>query len=379
MAGHPGVIGLDEVVADEAVQPRANGLDAAHVEEMAGWLLADPGRDLPPVVVYADPDTNDHVLSEGFHRLAAYRRAGREAIPCEVRDGDRAAARLNAAASNRGHGLKRSNEDKNNAVRIVLTLKPDWTQDAIAEFVGVDQKTVGDVKADLAAIAAAKGEIRKSLNSKPKHGASKRGPKPTKEDKAAAVAEALKVDPGRSDDSVAAELRCKSALVKRIRRTLVKEGLLPEPAVEPTPEQNSSARADTADPRCPGHVREAVASRAEWDRCLSDLRSAARRLGGLCWGHGAGYLRTLRVGDEPVVREAAVRRADGGAREEWVSDFLSWVITAVSKARPDRVCLGCFGAGCRGCRMLGFLPAAGDLKPVIDHTPDLPADAWDGE
>lgn len=147
---------LADLEADATVQPRVNGLDAGHVEDMAADLAADPGFDLPPIVVYRDPAAGVYRISEGFHRAAAYADAGRDDIPCEVRDGDLTACKLNARASNvhKGHGLKRSNADKARAVRDVLALATEWADNRIAKFLAVDDTTVADARRELVAAAA---------------------------------------------------------------------------------------------------------------------------------------------------------------------------------------------------------------------------------
>jgi len=74
------------------------------------------GGKLPPVVVYRDVFTN--YLADGYHRVEAARRLGRIDIEAEVRDGDRTAALRHALKANAAHGLRRSNEDKRNALQM---------------------------------------------------------------------------------------------------------------------------------------------------------------------------------------------------------------------------------------------------------------------
>lgn len=139
-------IALEELVIDSGINPRAGGINAGHAADIAEFLTARPKKDTPAIVVYRDPDTGAHRLSEGFHRAEGYRQAGRTHIPCEVRDGDRTAALLNAVASNKGHGLKRTNDDKRLAVRLALVAAPDWSNRRIADHVGVDDKTVSAIR-----------------------------------------------------------------------------------------------------------------------------------------------------------------------------------------------------------------------------------------
>jgi hypothetical protein len=139
-------LAISELVVDLNIQPRANGLDQGHADGMAEYLRANPKNDLPAVVVYRDPATGDHVLSEGFHRAEAYARADRTHLPADVRDGDRLAAVANAMASNQAHGLKRTNADKRRAAEQMVRLFPDWSTRRIADHIGVDERLVSDVR-----------------------------------------------------------------------------------------------------------------------------------------------------------------------------------------------------------------------------------------
>ena len=134
---------VDEIRVLADIQPRANSLSQSHVDDMCETLAA--GKELPPIVVYYS-QTDDYFLSEGFHRIEAYRRSGRATIPAEIRTGDLNDAKLNAMASNQTHGLKRTNDDKRRAVGEVMKLKPEWTNRRIAEYVGVTHSLVNDIR-----------------------------------------------------------------------------------------------------------------------------------------------------------------------------------------------------------------------------------------
>ena len=187
------LIALDELVIDRGINPRAGGINADHAAEITEWLKANPKRDTPAVVVYRDPASGDHLLSEGFHRETGYRQAGRTHIPCEIRDGDRTAALLNAVASNQSHGLKRSNDDKRLAVRLALATVPEWSDGRIAEHIGVSQNFVSDMrrqlKSDLSCEPAKRvgkdGKARKVPAKKPKKNKPQtQQPEPVKQDNA---------------------------------------------------------------------------------------------------------------------------------------------------------------------------------------------------
>jgi len=74
------------------------------------------GGTLPPVIVFRDVLTD--YLADGFHRLEAAKRLGHIDIEAEVHDGDKTAALRYALKANATHGLRRTNEDKRNALQI---------------------------------------------------------------------------------------------------------------------------------------------------------------------------------------------------------------------------------------------------------------------
>lgn len=137
------LLAVKDIAADANIQPRANGLHGPTVDEYAAEMEA--GTEFPPLVVYRDTATGTQWLSQGFHRLAAAIKAKLAKIACEVRKGTRRDAMIDAAGSNR-HGLKRTNADKRRAVEMLLTEFPDWSNRRVAEAVGVDDKTVAQLR-----------------------------------------------------------------------------------------------------------------------------------------------------------------------------------------------------------------------------------------
>lgn len=94
------------------------------------------GAVLPPIVVFYDG--SDYWLADGFHRVAAHRQAygtpgsayrdlSKPEIAADVRAGTRRDAVLYAAQANASHGLRRTNADKQRAVRALLE-DPEWSQ-----------------------------------------------------------------------------------------------------------------------------------------------------------------------------------------------------------------------------------------------------------
>ena len=76
---------------------------ADYAEEMAG------GAVFPPVIVYHDAEV--YWLADGFHRVEAARKLGRESIDAEIREGTDRDAILNGIGANARHGLRRTQTD----------------------------------------------------------------------------------------------------------------------------------------------------------------------------------------------------------------------------------------------------------------------------
>ena len=137
-------IDLDDIVLDERCQLR-RVLTQEAVDEYAE-LYTDQAE-LPPLEV-VDVD-GDMLLIDGFHRLAAARQMGAgfvRVVVAEVADIDRAV--WLAAAANQGHGVRRSNEDKRNAVRMALGSATGQEQSTrvLAEHLGVSHMLVSKMR-----------------------------------------------------------------------------------------------------------------------------------------------------------------------------------------------------------------------------------------
>ena len=79
-----------------------------------------PEPQMDPVIAFQDGNDPDLWLADGFHRVQAYLNAGRTEIPVEIRPGTLRDAILCAVGCNEKHGVKRTDEDKERAVRIIL-------------------------------------------------------------------------------------------------------------------------------------------------------------------------------------------------------------------------------------------------------------------
>ncbi|MCB0075266.1 MAG: ParB N-terminal domain-containing protein, partial [Caldilineaceae bacterium] len=125
---------------DGGTQPRA-GIDLDVVAEYADVYLADPLR-MPPVAVTYDGAT--YWLTDGFHRLEAAKTADLARIRAVVEPGTRADAQWRSYAANATHGLRRTNADKERAIRAALRHPnaAEMSNSALAAHLGVTDKSV---------------------------------------------------------------------------------------------------------------------------------------------------------------------------------------------------------------------------------------------
>ena len=131
---------IDLIRTDGATQPRA----AIDFEAVFDYMDAmSDGAEFPPVVVFYDGDS--YWLADGFHRIRAAEQAGFAEIACELHQGTQQDAQWYSFGANQTNGLRRTNDDKQRAVRAALT-HPKGTglsDRQIGSHVGVDHKTVG--------------------------------------------------------------------------------------------------------------------------------------------------------------------------------------------------------------------------------------------
>jgi len=139
---------IAEIRLDGGTQPRS-ALDFAAIDDYAEAMAT--GVKFPAVVVFHDGE--HYWLADGFHRLKAAFASGFDAIDCELRQGTLEDAQWYSFSANKANGLRRTNEDKQRAVKSAL-LHPraaEMSNSAIARHVGVDEATVRNWRTRLAA------------------------------------------------------------------------------------------------------------------------------------------------------------------------------------------------------------------------------------
>ncbi len=131
---------------DGGTQPR-DGINQLHVADMRIALQQD--KPLPAVEVIYDGES--YWLWDGFHRTLAHIAEERTTIAANVRQGTLQDAQWESYSVNAGHGLKRSNADKERQVRNALRhpKAQGMSNVQIAKHVGVDDKTVRRYRAEM--------------------------------------------------------------------------------------------------------------------------------------------------------------------------------------------------------------------------------------
>lgn len=152
---------IDQIRIDPKIQQRDDGIDPKTVDEYA--LVVES---LPPARVFKFKDLGEwrYILSRGFHRIAAWKKAGWDTIPVEVYEGDREAALLDAVGDNASHGRRRTGRDIVKAVRSLLSCRAyknsSTAQVAQAAQIawGTADKIMKKISAEERAEAAAKNQ-----------------------------------------------------------------------------------------------------------------------------------------------------------------------------------------------------------------------------
>ncbi|MBK9166258.1 MAG: ParB-like nuclease domain-containing protein [Bryobacterales bacterium] len=137
---------VDAIRTDLDTQARTFTSPGA-VEDLAEDI--ERGATLPPLDVF-DTGDGDLILVDGFHRLAALRRAGAVEVDVRVHRGDVHEARWYACGANQAHGLRRTNADKRRAVVMALALpQAEGLSDReIARHCGVSHQHVSNIRAE---------------------------------------------------------------------------------------------------------------------------------------------------------------------------------------------------------------------------------------
>jgi hypothetical protein len=135
-----------ERITTEGTQARI-ALSDTVIREYA--TVIEQGDEFPPIEVYSDETT--YWLADGFHRVQATQRAGRDTIAAIVHQGGQREALLHALGANETHGHRRTDADRRHAVELMFA-DPEWrgwNNSAIARQCGVSEFLVRTVRQEL--------------------------------------------------------------------------------------------------------------------------------------------------------------------------------------------------------------------------------------
>mgnify|MGYP000423209990 CR=1 FL=1 len=179
---------LKKIVFDVNTQMRER-IDGDVVNEYRDAMK--DGVKFPPVVVFFDGST--YWLADGYHRWHAASEAGIDTLQCDVKQGSRRDAILYACGANTCNGLRRTIEDKQRAVKTLLTDSEwsQWSDGTIAEQCGVSRQMVSDWRSQVASVATCSSR-------KGKDGKTYKPPK--RKPKKAAPSTQVKDDDDRDDE-----------------------------------------------------------------------------------------------------------------------------------------------------------------------------------
>lgn len=140
------LLAISQLRLDGGTQPRVV-IDWKVVDDYSDELLA--GQKFPPITVFYD-GTN-YWVADGFHRIKAAVAAGIGKLKCDVRQGTQEDAQWFSFGANQGHGLRRTNDDKQRAVKAALAhpLGSGKSDRNIASHCGVDHQTVASWRAKI--------------------------------------------------------------------------------------------------------------------------------------------------------------------------------------------------------------------------------------
>jgi hypothetical protein len=140
------IVEIKNIIAKEEIQQR-EGLNEEYINGLSEDIV--DGANFPPLDVY--DIGGDLLLADGFHRLAAFIKAGFDTVEVNIIEGTERDAVLHAVGSNANHGFRRTNADKRKAV-LTLLEDPEWQQWAdteIARRIVVTQPFVSKIRREL--------------------------------------------------------------------------------------------------------------------------------------------------------------------------------------------------------------------------------------
>lgn len=311
-------INLSDLDMDRSVQVRAKLHDET-VAEYADHIAAKKPP-LPPVIVFGPDTRGKYYLSEGWHRVAAHRKAGRTVIQATIRDGSWKEALEHALGSNAQHGLRRSSADKRRAVELAIKHWGEWSHQLIADKCGVSKTFVEAIRKDI----------------QPSHGGTVDTPRTVlgKDGKRRVIPPPPKSPPPSkppANDEVPTSGKPLSSDVQRLEN-----GPPPAPPLEPPP-----LPVDRLGVTVPPHLVPLWERRREVQELIDELSRMQRLIDQAQLDRDPLYFGAGQ-GNTPVNFSTAL-------------GHLKQARSSIKEAMPYAVCPMCQGSGCRCCSGNGLI------------------------
>jgi ParB-like chromosome segregation protein Spo0J len=125
---------LKDISRDPEIQIRQSMRDEAVTRYVESF------DKLPPIIVFKTKDAL--LLCDGFHRIAAAERLGKDCINAEVMEGSRQDAIERAIISNNKNGEPLTLEERDEGIRRIKEMHPSWSLRRIGECTGVNHVAV---------------------------------------------------------------------------------------------------------------------------------------------------------------------------------------------------------------------------------------------
>lgn len=130
-------LAIKDIIVDPTVQIRRGN----HEPTIRRYMEAF--EKLPPVIVFKTPE--GLLLADGFHRIAAADRLGERHLEAIIRKGTREDALEFAVINNAKNADPLTPEERDEGIRRLKQLHPDWSLRQIAEAISVGKTTVESV------------------------------------------------------------------------------------------------------------------------------------------------------------------------------------------------------------------------------------------
>jgi ParB-like chromosome segregation protein Spo0J len=279
----PQWVGIDSIVVLPEYQMREK-LSASTVTEYADLIQANGSKwpfSTPCSIICVKGEL---ILTDGFHRVAAMRKADEDQVCVVITDGTKTDALKAALSANISHGLRRSNADKRRAVVMALadaTLQK-WSDRKIAELCGVSDPFVGQIRGEVQTVSTS--PVVDATKKTGTDGVSQPATKADAEMQRQKIVAAIIANEGDSDRKIAELVGCDHKTVGKVRREM-EPATLPAAAscdsssvtVESDEEQDLPVVVEDDDDDPPDIAELFAAAKAEFRELLREIPAIHRR------------------------------------------------------------------------------------------------------